>query len=69
MELYIQGENNVGRRGTRFWFLECPEENRIFRLPGTKPLLSGVGLFGGSQWFVLQSLLVDRVSAHCPCTQ
>ena len=30
-------------------------------MPGTKPMLSGVGYFGGSQWFVLRREFVEMV--------
>jgi len=61
MELFKQDDNALCARATRHWFVECSESGRVFRMPGTKPMLSGIGYFGGSQWFVLRREFVEMV--------
>ena len=69
MELFKQEEKNMDSRGTRSWFVECEEEERVFRMPAVKPTLSGIGMYGGSQWFVLQRDFVQEVTMHLVCPQ
>ena len=61
LELFKQDDKALHARGSRHWFVECAEVGRVFRMPGIKPMLSGVGFFGGSQWFVLRREFVAEV--------
>jgi len=67
LEIFFQLDQFVEARGIRYWFVECTDVHRVFRLkaPGTtaewRPLPQGIEVYAGSQWFMLTRPFVEFV--------
>ena len=62
LEIFYQLDNFLDARGLRYWFVECPDVHRVYRLENAgsstdqRPLPQGIDIYAGSQWFVLCEL-------------
>ena len=67
LEIFYQLDNFLDARGLRYWFVECPDVHRVYRLENAgsstdqRPLPQGIDIYAGSQWFVLARSFVDFV--------
>jgi len=67
LEIFFQMDQFIDARGIRYWFIECPDIHRVYRVPHPKPvsewrpLPQGIEIYAGSQWFMLSRPFIDFV--------